>query len=146
MDLKPGLDEKKLDKRILRDLDKFGNKNINEILKKILPNDIIDLFLEKTLIDPFKKGAVINLKERKKIKENIKKFEINIEGYASFEEAIITAGGISTKEIYPKTMESRIIKNLYFCGEIIDVDADTGGYNLQAAFSTGRVAGNNCLK
>ena len=89
---------------------------------------------------------MINLKEIKKIKEKIKSFEINIEGYASFEEAIITSGGISTKEICPKTMESKIIKNLYFCGEIIDIDADTGGYNLQAAFSTGRIAGKNCVK
>ena len=76
----------------------------------------------------------------------IKSFEINIEGYASFEEAIITSGGICTKEICPKTMESKIIKNLYFCGEIIDIDADTGGYNLQAAFSTGIIAGKNCVK
>jgi hypothetical protein len=146
LDLKPGLDEKKLDKRIIRDLENFGNKNIEDILKEILPVNIINLFLKRAKIDPFKKGNIINLKERKKIKENIKRFEIIIEGYAPFEEAIITSGGISTKEIYPDTMESKIIKNLYFCGEIIDIDADTGGYNLQAAFSTGRVAGINCIK
>jgi predicted Rossmann fold flavoprotein len=146
LDLKPGLDENKLDKRIIRDLEKFGNKNIEDILKEIIPVNIIELFIERTKIDPLKKGNIINLKERTKIKENIKRFEINIEGYASFEEAIITSGGISTKEICPNTMESKIVKDLYFCGEIIDIDADTGGYNLQAAFSTGRVAGKNCVK
>ncbi len=145
LDLKPGLDEKKVDKRIIRDLEKFGNKQIKEILKEIMPFKLIDLFLEKTEIDPFKKGNVISLKERKKIKEKIKRFEIIIEGYASFEEAIITSGGICTKEICPNTMESKIIKKLYFCGEIIDVDANTGGYNLQAAFSTGRKAGKSCI-
>lgn len=146
LDLKPGLDENKLDKRIIKDLKKFGNEKIKDILKKIIPFNIIDLFLEKTNIIKSKKGNIINLKERKKIKENIKKFEIKIEGYAPFKEAIITSGGVSTKEICPNTMESKKIKNLYFCGEIIDVDADTGGYNLQAAFSTGRKAGKNCIK
>ena len=146
LDLKPGLDEKKLDQRIIRDLNSFGNKNIKEILKEIININLIDIFLERTLIDPFKKGNIINLKERKKIREHLKRFEIVIEGYAPFEEAIITSGGICTKEICPKTMESKIIKNLYFCGEIIDVDAKTGGYNLQAAFSTGRKAGINCIR
>ncbi len=141
MDLKPGLNEKKLDKRIIRDLEKHRNEKIKDILKKIMPADLIPLFLENLEIDFLKRGNQINSKERIKIREKIKRFKIRVEGYASFEEAIITAGGINTKEIDPKTMESKIIKNLFFCGEIIDVDADTGGYNLQAAFSTGKAAG-----
>ncbi len=144
LDIKAGLDEKKLEKRLLRDLEKFKNNKINEILMKIMTYKIIDFFLERLEINFLKKGSNINKKEIKKIIKNLKGFKINIEGYGPFEEAIITAGGINTKEINPKTMESKIVKNLFFCGEILDIDADTGGYNLQAAFSTGRAAGKGC--
>ena len=146
LDLKTALDLKKLDKRLIRDLEKFKNREIKNIMRELIPVGMIDFFIRRTGIDSLKKGSEISSRERKKIKENLKNFNIEIDGYGPFEEAIITSGGISIREINPKTMASRKIKNLFFCGEVIDVDADTGGFNLQAAFSTGRCAGLGCLK
>ena len=146
IDLKPALDEKKLDNRLIRDLQQYGKKQIDNIFKQWLPSKLIPVFLEKTGIDPTKEGNRITSGDRKKIKMLMKEFTFTIINHRSFKEAIITAGGIPTNEIHAKTMESKIQKELYFCGEIIDLDADTGGYNLQIAFSTAWLAANSCIK
>jgi len=146
IDLKPALDEPKLDARLQRDLNENGKKRFDNILKLWLPSKMILIFIGLLGIDPAKECHQVTSKERKKILILLKDLRFNISGYRSFKEAIITAGGISTKEIDPKTMESKLIKNLYFAGEIIDVDADTGGYNLQIAWSTGWLAANACMK
>ena len=143
IDLKPALSEEKLDLRILRDFEEVKNKEFKNSLNKLLPQKLIPVVIEKTKIDPYKRVNEITKEERTKIVRILKCFEININGVRPVEEAIITSGGISTKEINPKTMESKIIKGLYFAGEIIDVDALTGGFNLQIAWSTGYTAGMN---
>ncbi len=141
IDLKPALDEQKLDKRLIRDFESFGRLQISNILKNLLPKQLIPICLDLTKISPKKAGHQITTTERRRLRLWLKDFRLNITGYRPFSEAIITAGGVSTKEINPRTMESRLIKNLYFAGEILDVDGNTGGYNLQAAFSTGWLAG-----
>jgi len=146
IDLKPALDDNKLDKRLLREFEQFGRLPMNKILKNMLPQQLIPVCLEQTNILPSKLGFAITAEERKKLRSWLKDFRLEITGYRPFAEAIITAGGVSTREINPRTMESRLIKNLYFAGEILDIDANTGGYNLQAAFSTGWVAGRSAAK
>lgn len=141
IDLKPALDLKKLDARILRDFKEEKNKQLKNSLDKLLPKKMINPIIELSNIDPDKKINEITRKEREKLIETIKKFEISIKRFRPIDEAIITSGGIDTKEINPKTMESKIIKGLYFAGEIIDIDAYTGGFNLQIAYSTGYTAG-----
>ena len=141
IDLKPALDEKKLNQRILRDFEKYKNKQLKNSLDDLLPKKMIPVIIKLSEINPEKKTNEITKTERMKIIELLKHFDIRIEGFRPIEEAIITRGGISTKEINPKTMESKLIKNLYFAGEIIDVDAYTGGFNLQIAYSTGYTAG-----
>lgn len=136
IDLKPALSEEKLDLRILRDFDEVKNKEFKNSLDKLLPQKLIPVVMEKTKIDPKKQVNEITKEERQRIVKALKCFEISINGIRPIEEAIITSGGVSTKEINPKTMESKIIKGLYFAGEIIDVDALTGGFNLQIAWST----------
>ncbi len=144
IDLKPALDEQKLDKRLLRDLDEFSKSRIEQVFRKWMPAQLISIFIEILKIDPEKEANQISSKERKLIRYLLKNLIFRVTGYRPFKEAIITAGGISTKEIYPKTMESSIVKGLFFAGEIIDLDADTGGYNLQIAWSTGWLAGDSC--
>lgn len=141
IDLKPALSEEKLDARILRDFDKYKNKNFKNSLDDILPQKMIQTIIKKSDIYADKKVNEITKIERKNLVSILKNFEIKIKGFRPIEEAIITRGGISTKEINPKTMESKLIKGLFFAGEIIDVDAYTGGFNLQIAYSTGYVAG-----
>ena len=141
IDLKPALDEEKLNLRILRDFEKEKNKSFKNSLNDLLPKKMIDTVIELSEIDENKKVNEITKKERMKLIQILKHFEITISGFRPIEEAIITSGGISTKEINPKTMESKIIQGLYFAGEIIDVDAYTGGFNLQIAYSTGYTAG-----
>ena len=141
IDLKPALDEEKLDSRILRDFDELKNKQFKNSLEKLLPRKMIEPVIEITSINPEKRINEITKEERKKIVKTLKGLELTIAGFRGIEEAIVTSGGISIKEIDPKTMESRIIKGLYFAGEIIDLDAFTGGFNLQIAWSTGNVAG-----
>lgn len=145
IDLKPALDEQKLDKRLIRDLNELGKKKISNIFRNWLPSSMIPVFINILKLDPEKEGHQINSKERKKIRNLFKRFDIKITNYRSFKEAIITSGGVSTKEINPGTMESKYISGLYFAGEMIDLDAETGGYNLQIAFSTGWLAGESCL-
>jgi len=141
LDLKPALDEQKLDARLLRDLDETGKKQISNLFRNWLPSSMISVFLEHVGIDPEKEGHQVSSKERKSIRNLMKSFRFEITGHRSFKEAIITAGGVSTGEISPKTMESKHISGLYFAGEMIDLDAETGGYNLQIAYSTGWLAG-----
>lgn len=143
IDLKPALTEKQLDKRILHDFDIFKNKSIQNSLNKLLPSKIIPVVIEKSKIPFDTKCNSITKEQRYTLVSIIKKFTINIKGFRPIEEAIITSGGVNTKEINPKTMESKICKGLYFAGEVIDVDAYTGGFNLQIAFSTGYLAGIN---
>jgi len=142
IDLKPALDEQKLDARLLRDLHAYSNRKLKKILKGLIPASLIEICLQESKLDGDKPCHQITSKERKALRIWLKNFRFTITGYRPFEEAIITAGGVNTKEIEPKTMQSRLISGLYFAGEIMDIDADTGGYNLQAAFSTGWVAGN----
>ncbi len=143
IDLKPALTEEKLDLRILRDFEEVKNKEFKNSLSKLLPQKLIPVVIEKTGINPYKRINEITKQERQKIITILKNFEIIINGVRPIEEAIITSGGISIKEINPKTMESKLIKGLYFAGEIIDVDSLTGGFNLQIAWSTGYTAGMN---
>ena len=143
IDLKPALSEEKLNERILRDFNDIKNKQFKNGLDKLLPRKMIDIIIEKSKINPNKKINEITKEERKNLVKLIKNFKILIKGFRPIEEAIITSGGINIKEINPKTMESKLIKGLYFAGEIIDVDAYTGGFNLQIAYSTGFTAGMN---
>ena len=119
----------------------YKNKEIKNALVELLPQKIIPIIIELCDLDSNKKVNSITKLEREKIVDILKNFTINIEDFREIEEAIVTAGGISTKEINPKTMQSKLIKGLYFAGEIIDVDAYTGGFNLQIAYSTGYTAG-----
>ena len=141
IDLKPALDEEKLDSRILRDFDELKNKQFKNSLEKLLPRKMIQPVIKITGINPEKRINEITKEERRKIVKTLKGLELTISSFRGIEEAIITSGGISIKEINPKTMESKLIKGLYFAGEVIDLDAFTGGFNLQIAWSTGNVAG-----
>ena len=144
IDLKPALTEEQLDDRILRDFKEFKNKQFKHSLDKLLPQKMIAVVIEKSQIKEDKKVNEITKEERKRLIHLLKNFELTIKGFRPVEEAIITSGGINTKEINPKTMESKLIKGLYFAGEIIDVDSYTGGFNLQIAYSTGYTAGLHC--
>ena len=143
IDLKPALTEEQLDDRILRDFKEFKNKQFKHSLDKLLPQKMIPLIIELSKIDEDKRVNEITKEERKTLIQLLKNFIITIKGFRPVEEAIITCGGINTKEINPKTMESKIVKGLFFAGEVIDVDAYTGGFNLQIAYSTGYTAGMN---
>lgn len=141
IDLKPALTEEQLDERILRDFKEFKNKQFKHALDKLLPQKMIPIVIEKTKINEEKRVNEITKEERRNLVKVLKKFELTIKDFRPVEEAIITSGGINIKEINPKTMESKLVKGLYFAGEIIDVDSYTGGFNLQIAYSTGYVAG-----
>lgn len=143
IDLKPALSIEQLDNRILRDFEELKNKQFKNSLDKLLPKKMIDVIIDKSEINPNKMVNEITKEERIRLVNLLKNFEILINGFRSVDEAIVTAGGINIKEINPKTMESKIILGLYFAGEIIDVDAYTGGFNLQIAYSTGFTAGLN---
>jgi len=143
IDLKPALSIEQLDGRLLREFKSNSKKIIQNMLKELLPLRLIKVFIDATGIDPLTKCSQITQSQRQKIISLLKGFRLDISGPRPLEEGMITRGGVSLKEINPRTMESRLIKGLYFCGEMIDVDADTGGFNLQAAFSTGYLAGEN---
>ena len=143
IDFKPALSEEKLDDRILRDFVEFKNKQCKNSVDKLLPHKLIPVIIEKSGIKPKKKVNEMNKKERLRLVNLLKNFEVTIRGFRPIDEAIVTSGGINIKEINPKTMESKLVDGLYFAGEIIDVDAYTGGFNLQIAYSTGYTAGNN---
>jgi predicted Rossmann fold flavoprotein len=143
IDLKPALDEQTLDKRLLKIFSEYSNKDFLNSLDTLLPQKIIKPIVLLSGIPERKKVNLITKEERKKLLSIIKGLPINISSFRPIEEAIITSGGIDTKEINPSTMESKLVDGLYFAGEIIDVDCYTGGFNLQVAFSTGYVAGSN---
>ena len=141
IDLKPALDREQLDKRILRDFEEQSNKDFANSLDKLLPKSLIPVIVSLSKINPHQKVNQISREQRIILIELIKGLTLNITGFRPIEEAIITRGGISVKEVNPSTMESKLVKGLYFAGEILDVDAYTGGFNLQIAFSTGVLAG-----
>ena len=141
IDLKPALTDKQLDERLLRDLDENGKKQLITVFRLWLPGNLIHVFINSLNLDPSKVCHQLSSLERKNIRKLMKNLPFNIVGNRSFKEAIITAGGICVDEINSKTMESKLVKNLYFAGEVMDLDGDTGGYNLQIAFSTGWLAG-----
>lgn len=141
IDLKPALSAEQLDARVLREFSAHSRKNLSNVLKELLPLRMVDVFLSELKINAEKNSSQVTAEERQKIIKLLKCFKLNISGSLPVEEAMVTMGGVSLKDINPRTMESRVIKSLYFAGEVIDVDADTGGFNLQAAFSTGYLAG-----
>ena len=141
IDLKPALTEEKLNERILRDFEECKNKIFKNSLEKLLPQKLIPIVIEESNIDENKKVNEIKKEERRRLIKLLKNFELQIKDFRTIDEAIITSGGVNVKEINPKTMESKLVKGLYFAGEIIDVDAYTGGFNLQIAYSTGYTAG-----
>ena len=146
IDLKPALSIEQLDRRLLRDFRYNWQKTIKNALKELLPLRLIKVFIDVSGIQAFKKCNQITQQERKKLISLFKDFRMEISCPRPIEDAMVTRGGVSLREINPRTMESRRIKGLYFCGEMIDVDADTGGFNLQAAFSTGYLAGESAAK
>ena len=146
IDLKPALDEKTLDKRILRDFEAFANRNFSNALDELLPKKLIPVIIKLSGISPFKKVNTITKEEREKLLYLLKNLTVTVKDLRNIDEAIITRGGIDVSEINPSTMESKIIKKLYFSGEVIDVDAYTGGFNLQIAFSTGALAAMSAAK
>lgn len=143
LDFKPALDEQTLDKRLLRDFEKYKNKQISNALVELLPQKLIGVLLAQCGISEKKNVNVLTKEERLKLVKTLKAFPIKIRSLRGFQEAIITSGGISLSEINPKTMESKKMKGIRFCGEVLDVDAFTGGFNLQIAFATGFAAGNS---
>ena len=143
IDLKPALDEQTLDKRIQRDFVENTNKDFINSLSKLLPNKLIPVVVKLSGIEPSEKVNQITKVQRQNLVSLLKNFTVNISDFRPINEAIITSGGVDVKEINPKTMGSKIVDNLYFAGEVIDVDAYTGGFNLQIAFSTGYLCGMN---
>jgi len=141
IDLKPALEERKLEARLLRDLHTQGKRQFDTLLKGLLPAKLIPVCCDLNGIEPEKAGHHITAVERKRLRLWLKDFCFEIVGHRPSEEAIVTAGGVDTRQVDPRTMESRLVPGLFLAGEVLDVDGDTGGFNLQAAFSTGFVAG-----
>ena len=141
IDLKPALSDEQLDARLIRDLNRQGRRAYHNVVKGLLPSKMIRLFVRLSRVPGGKPAHQINSDERGRLRVLLRDFRLTVTASRPIGEAIITAGGVDTDEIDPRSMESKIVKGLYFCGEMIDVDADTGGYNLQAAFSTGHLAG-----
>ena len=141
LDLKPALDHEKLDKRVQRDFQKYINKRFENSLSDLLPSKMIPVIVELSGIDPATPVNSITKEERRNLVNTIKNIEMHVKRYRPMEEAIVTSGGVKTSEINSSTMESKLVEGLYFAGEVIDVDAYTGGFNLQIAFSTGYLAG-----
>lgn len=145
IDLKPALSEEKLDERLQRDLARYSRRQFKNSLDDLLPQKLIPVIVELSGIDGNKESNQVSRNERRRLLELLKGLELTITGTRPIAEAIVTAGGVDVKEINPKTMESKLVKGLYFAGEIIDVDGYTGGFNLQAAFSTGYLAGKSAV-
>ena len=141
LDLKPALNEQKLDSRLIRDFEKRHKEVFSEVLRGLLPAALIALCLQQTNIPGERAAGQISKKERKKLLHWLKQQRMEVSGYRSFREAIVTAGGVTLGEVNPKTMESKLVAGLYIAGEVLDLNGNTGGYNLQAAFSTGWLAG-----
>ena len=141
IDLKPALDNKKLDARLLRDFKARATEPLSESLRGLLPRELVPLALEFADIEPERTASQVTKKERTSLVKWLKDVTLEVTGHFPFDEAIVTAGGVDTKEIDPRSMESRIVRGLFIAGELLDIQGDTGGYNLQAAFSTGWLAG-----
>ena len=146
IDFKPALDRQTLDNRVLSDFSKQLNRDFANSLGGLLPAKIIPYIVKKTGIAPSTKVNAITKEARARLVDTLKSLSIDIKGFRPLNEAIVTQGGVKTSEINPSTMESKIVKGLYFAGEVIDVDAYTGGYNLQIAFSTGALAGKSAAE
>ena len=144
IDLKPALDHGELDKRLLRDFEKYKNKQYKNALDDLLPQKLIPVVVMLSGIEADKQVNSINREERLRLGKLLKEFKVKVNNTRAIEEAIVTRGGVDIKEIDPGTMECKSIKGLYICGELLDVDALTGGFNLQIAFSTGYCAGISC--
>ncbi|MEE0674432.1 MAG: NAD(P)/FAD-dependent oxidoreductase, partial [Ruminococcus sp.] len=143
VDLKPALDFEKLDRRIQNDFRENSNRDVSNAFSKLLPRKLIVPVLKRWGVEFDRKCNSITRAERHALCELLKGFTIDIKGFRPIEEAIVTSGGVKTTELSPKTMESKLVSGLYFAGEVIDCDAYTGGFNLQIAWSTGRLAGEN---
>ena len=141
IDLMPDTDDETLRSELQRTFDKHGKRSYQNIIKDFLPQKLVDPFVGMTGVPPDRLGSQITLEERESLLHLLKSLRFDIRGAYSMATAMVTAGGVSLKEINPRTMASQLVEGLYFCGEVIDVDAGTGGFNLQAAFSTGYVAG-----
>jgi len=141
IDLKPGLSEEQLRRRLQRDFDAYGKRSYRHILKGLLPGKMMDPLVAMSGIPPDKLGHQISATEKERLLRLLKSLRFNVKSPLPLTTAMVTAGGVSLKEVEPRTMASRLVAGLYFCGEVLDIDADTGGYNLQAAFSTGYIAG-----
>lgn len=143
LDLKPALSPEKLDARMLRDLETNKNRDFSNSLSGLLPKKMIPVIVKRSGIPPDLKCSMVTREMRRALVTLLKNYEISIDGFRPIEEAVVTSGGVSVAEVDPKTMMSKLVKGLYFAGEVLDVDAYTGGFNLQIAFSTGRLAGNS---
>ena len=141
IDLKPALDEQMLDKRLLSDFEKYANSDFCNALNDLLPQKMIPVLVELTGIPPHQKVHDLTKEQRRSLLQMMKAFPVSVAGLRPVTDAIITSGGIKVSEVNPTTMESKLVKGLYFAGEIIDVDAYTGGFNLQIAWATGKAAG-----
>lgn len=141
IDMKPALDDDTLDKRVLRDLSEFANKDIINSLGKLLPKKLIPVVIRRSGIDPHTKCNTLTAEQRRSLIDQIKRFTVKIHSFRPINEAIITHGGVDVKDVDPRTMQSKLVNGLYFAGEVLDLDAYTGGFNLQIAYSTGRLAG-----
>lgn len=146
IDLKPALDDRKLDARLLRDFQQHGKRRFAAILKELLPASLIPVCIDLTGIPGERDASHVTADERRRLRLWLKDFRLTVTGHRGFKEAIVTAGGVARQEVDPRTMESRRLPGLYFAGEVLDIAADTGGYNLQAAFSTGWLAGEKAGK
>lgn len=144
IDLKPALSEEQLDKRMLRDFEENRNRQFKNALGGLYPAKLISVMIERSGIDPEKKVHEVTKQERRRLVELTKAFTLQVRGKRGFDEAVITQGGVSVKEVNPSTMESKLVRGLYFAGEVLDLDGLTGGFNLQIAWSTGYLAGKKC--
>lgn len=146
IDLKPALDEHKLDARLQRDFTRRHNEPLESVLRGLLPQEMVPVALELTELPADQQVGTIKASDRKRLRTWLKNFRFQVSSHRPIKEAIVTAGGVDTREVNPRTMESKLIQGLYFAGEVLDIQADTGGYNLQAAFSTGWLAGRSAAK
>jgi predicted Rossmann fold flavoprotein len=141
LDLKPALDPAKLEARLLRELDLRAGGTCGDLLRSLLPSQLAEVFARQLSLDPAGPGAQLTGPRRRQLSGLLKELRLEVTGHGGWEEAIVTAGGVSLKDLDPRTMASRKVENLYFAGEVVDLDGNTGGYNLQIAFSTGWLAG-----
>ena len=141
IDLKPALDDQKLDQRLLRDFEKYQNRDFENALVELLPRSMLPVVIRRSGIPPEEKVHSVTREQRRALLETIRRFTVEIACKAPVEEAIVTSGGVKVSEVDPRTMQSKLVRGLYFAGELLDVDAYTGGFNLQIAWSTGRAAG-----